>query len=103
MLQGDPEKHIDFLERTRPEKPKPYKVLLENDPGTNGHLVNDILQDVFRLPGARAWDVLMSAHRSGVGLVGVYAKEVAETLASQANGKLTEEGYPGLFSIEEDE
>lgn len=85
------------------DTPKMYKVLLHNDNFTPFDLVVDILRECFKHDNARAQRIMLAAHQSGIGLCGVYAREVAETKAEKAMAIAKKEGFPLQFTWEEDE
>jgi len=65
------------------KKPRNYKVLLHNDDYTTMEFVVSILMSVFHRDQQASFEVMMHVHRSGVGIAGVYTKEVAETKISK--------------------
>lgn len=107
--------HIDVLDRDpvlgketklKPTEPKQYRVLLLNDPYTDGYLVIKIIKSVFKKSDQEAIDIVMTAHRQGLALCGVYPLDVAETKVDQAKEMaakapaLTDKGNPIQFEIE---
>ena len=90
--------------RTKPqvktERPRLYKVMLINDDYTPREVVVVILKAVFRMPEAHALQVMITAHKRGVCVVGVFAKDLAETRATQATEAGRSQGYPLLFTTE---
>ena len=85
----------------RLEPPKPCRVLLHDNDGIDGFYVMDLLEGQFRLSRSRAVDVVMATHRTGVGLVGVWPCQVAETLVDRAQRKAVQDGWPVLLTTEE--
>ena len=69
--------------RTQTKRPPLYKVLLLNDDYTPMEFVIHVLERFFGLSHAQAFDLMMTVHRKGVAVVGVFAFEVAETKVSQ--------------------
>ncbi|HET19125.1 MAG TPA: ATP-dependent Clp protease adapter ClpS, partial [Chromatiales bacterium] len=59
-----------------------YQVVLLNDDFTPMEFVVAVLERVFRMPHARAMQVMLDVHQKGRGLCGVYSREVAETKVS---------------------
>lgn len=70
----------DVIEAVRP--PPMYQVVLLNDDFTPMEFVVAVLERVFRMPYARAMQVMLDVHQKGRGLCGVYSREVAETKVS---------------------
>lgn len=61
-------------------KPPPlYKVVLLNDDYTPMDFVVLILQKFFHMDRERATQVMLKVHRDGVGICGVFPKDVAAT------------------------
>ncbi len=86
--------------KERVEKPKMWRVLVHNDDYTTMEFVVEVLIEVFRKTAAEATRVMLTIHRSGKGVAGVYTKEVAETKASQATDRARAAGYPLLVTTE---
>jgi ATP-dependent Clp protease adaptor protein ClpS len=84
------------------EKPKMYVVLVHNDPFTPRGFVVEVLQRYFQKNGDEAAKIMMRAHTQGMGAVGVYTFEIAETKTEVANSYSREQGYPLFFSVEEE-
>lgn len=61
------------------KEPKLYKVLLHNDDYTTMDFVIMVLQTVFYKNITTATEIMISVHKGGIGLAGLYTREVAET------------------------
>ncbi len=94
--QGDPGTAL----KDRVEKPRQFKVVLHNDDYTTMEFVTWILMEVFRKTQVEATRIMLTVHRNGKGVAGIYSKEIAETKASQAVGHATAAGYPLLADTE---
>jgi ATP-dependent Clp protease adaptor protein ClpS len=99
---ADPKQGGDaqLLEATKTEKPKRYKVLVFNDDYTTMECVVHILTAVFRHSPASAHRLMIAIHRSGVGVAGVYAREIAEAKLEQATEIARGQGYPLQLDLE---
>lgn len=75
--------NIEVETRPTTQKPPMYKVLLLNDDYTPMEFVVQILQSIFNKSIQEATEVMMHVHKKGVGLCGVYTREVAETKVAQ--------------------
>jgi ATP-dependent Clp protease adaptor protein ClpS len=88
----------------RPKKklarPRPYKVLLHNDDYTTMEFVVWILETVFRHDLATATRIMMHVHKNGVGIAGIYPREVAETRVNQVEKLAREHEFPLRCSTE---
>lgn len=85
------------------EQPRLHKVILLNDDYTPREFVVKVLQAVFKMNEATAHRVMYTAHSRGVCVVAVYARDIAETKATEANDYGKEAGYPLMFTTEPEE
>ena len=77
-----------------------YKVLIHNDDITPFGFVIGVLVQIFKLSTIRAFQVTLEAHRGGVALVVVEAREHAEFHIEQAHSLARGRNYPLNFSME---
>ena len=89
--------------RTKVARPPLHKVILVNDDYTPREFVVTVLKAELRMNEARAHAVMMTAHRRGVCVVAVYARDIAETKATRATDAGRAKGYPLLFTTEPEE
>ena len=89
--------------RTKPERPKLYKVILLNDDFTPREFVVTVLKSIFRMSESEAMGVMLTAHQKGACVVAVYTREVAEEKARTATDFGAEQGYPLTFTTEREE
>ncbi len=87
----------------KPERPKLHKVMLVNDDYTPREFVVRVLRAEFRLGEEQARRVMITAHKRGVCVVGVFTKDVAESKATNATDIARKEGYPLMFTTEPEE
>ena len=90
----------DTITRERVEKPPRYKVVLLNDDYTSMEFVVYVLMQVFRHSQASATRVMLHIHNSGVGIAGVYSREVAETRVAQVDALARDAGHPLQCTLE---
>ncbi len=86
--------------KDRVEKPRMFKVLLHNDDYTTMEFVISILKQIFQHSEGSAVRVMLHVHRKGVGVAGVYTREVAETRVDQALQVSRESGHPLQCTME---
>jgi ATP-dependent Clp protease adaptor protein ClpS len=86
--------------RPKTERPRLYKVILINDDYTPREFVVTVLKAVFRMNEDQAYRVMVTAHRRGTCVVAVFAKDVAESKATEATDLGKSAGYPLLFTTE---
>ena len=89
--------------RLKTERPRLHKVILVNDDFTPREFVVAVLKAEFRMNEGQAQRVMLTAHRRGVCVVAVYARDVAETKATRATDAGRSKGYPLLFTTEPEE
>jgi ATP-dependent Clp protease adapter protein ClpS len=65
--------------RTKTQRPPLYKVLLLNDDYTPMEFVVHVLERFFGMNHAQAFELMLTVHKKGVAVVGVFSFEVAET------------------------
>jgi ATP-dependent Clp protease adaptor protein ClpS len=91
--------------KTKPktERPRLHKVILINDDYTPREFVVTVLKGEFRMSEDQAYKVMITAHRLGACVVGVFTKDVAETKATRATDAGRAKGYPLMFTTEPEE
>ena len=89
--------------KTLTERPRLHKVILFNDDYTPRDFVVQVLKAVFRLNETQALNVMMTAHRKGVCVVAVFARDIAETKAARGTEAGAAKGYPLRFGTEPEE
>lgn len=82
------------------ERPRMWRVLLHNDDYTTQEFVVWVLETVFYKPRGEAFAIMMSVHRSGLGVAGVYTHDVAETKLKSARQLAEEHEFPLLVTME---
>lgn len=88
--------------RTVPKtkRPKLYKVLMHNDDYTTRDFVVWVLQVIFHKSENDAVRIMMHVHTTGVGVAGVYTREVAETKVQKTERLAREQEYPLRMTME---
>ena len=82
------------------KRPPLYKVILLNDDYTPREFVVMVLQAVVRMSEDQAHRVMITAHQRGVCVVAVFAREIAESKATEATDLGKEAGFPLMFTTE---
>ena len=85
---------------TEAERDPPYRVLLHNDEVTPWGFVVVVLRLVFDFGQARAEQITMEAHQTGVAQVATLPKEQAKYCVGKAHSLAREAGHPLTFSLE---
>ncbi|MFP4130576.1 MAG: ATP-dependent Clp protease adapter ClpS [Thiohalospira sp.] len=82
------------------KRPPMYKVLIHNDDYTPMDFVVHILEKFFGMGREKATQVMLQVHTRGVGVAGVYTREVAETKVAQVNDYAREHDHPLKCTME---
>ena len=82
------------------ERPRLWRVLLHNDDYTTQEFVVFVLETIFHKPRGEAFAIMMSVHRSGLGVAGVYTHDVAETKLKATRQLAEEHEFPLLVTME---
>ena len=90
-----------FKRVKEPQKPGKFAVVLHNDNFTPMEFVVYVLQEVFHHPSARAEQIMLSVHKEGMGVAGIYRLEIAEQKAYDTAEEAKEYQYPLKITVEE--
>lgn len=82
------------------KRPPLYKVVLLNDDFTPMDFVIEILTEFFYMNEDKATQVMLQVHTQGVGVCGVFTKDVAETKVQIVNDYSRENHHPLMCSME---
>jgi ATP-dependent Clp protease adaptor protein ClpS len=89
--------------RPKTERPRLHKVILLNDDYTPRQFVVTVLKGVFRISEAQAFRIMITAHKRGACVVAVFARDIAETKATEGTEKGRSAGFPLSFTTEPEE
>lgn len=92
---------LEPRKRQQLRRPKLYKVLLHNDDYTTMEFVVKVLMFVFHRSYDEAVRIMLHVHHQGVGVAGIYPREVAETRVSIVEELARQNEFPLRCSIEE--
>ena len=76
------------------ERPRIYKVLLHNDDYTSMEFVVAVLRHVFNRNEVDATSIMLHIHRNGMGVAGIYTREIAETKVAKTLAVAKEAQFP---------
>jgi ATP-dependent Clp protease adaptor protein ClpS len=90
------------VETAKPKLKQPpmYKVVLLNDDYTPMEFVVLVLESFFKMDREKATQIMLNVHTRGVGVCGVYTRDVAETKVAQVNDYSRTNQHPLLCSFE---
>lgn len=86
--------------RQTTDTPRMYKVLLHNDNYTTMEFVVTVLMTVFHKSDGDAVRVMWDVHRKGMGLAGVYQREIAETKVQRVRQMARQAQFPFMCTME---
>ncbi|NEV61303.1 ATP-dependent Clp protease adapter ClpS [Thiorhodococcus minor] len=91
------------VQEARPKLKRPplYKVLLLNDDYTPMEFVVLVLEVFFGMNREKATQVMLHVHTRGVGVCGVFTKDIAETKVAQVNDYARSNQHPLMCTMEE--
>ena len=87
-------------EKIEVREPPLYKVLLHNDDYTSMEFVVLLLEKVFNKSTSEAARIMLNVHQQGIGVAGVYHKEIAETKVAIVHDLAQKNEYPLRCSLE---
>jgi len=88
--------------RTRTQRPPMYKVLLLNDDYTPMEFVVHVLERFFGMNHAQAFELMLTVHKKGLAVVGVFSYEVAETKVAQVMDLARRHQHPLQCTMEKE-
>jgi ATP-dependent Clp protease adaptor protein ClpS len=97
------EDDLALEERRKAKRPRRWKVLLHNDDYTTMEFVVEVLMEHFHKSAAEATHIMLQVHQKGVGVAGVYPKDVAETKVAEVTAEARDQGMPLLLTLEPEE
>jgi ATP-dependent Clp protease adaptor protein ClpS len=80
--------------------PRRYKVIFHNDDYTTMEFVVEVLKRFFHKTDTEAMHIMLTVHKSGAAVAGVYTRDVAETKSTQVMDYARENGMPLLLTTE---
>ena len=88
--------------KMRTKRPPLYKVLLLNDDYTPMEFVVIVLERFFGLNHAQAFEIMLTVHKKGVAVVGVFSHEIAETKVAQVMDYARRHQHPLQCTMEKE-
>lgn len=97
MSQTDAE----IISEEQLDEPHLYKVLMHNDDYTTMEFVVNVLCEIFHKTPQEAYEIMMRIHTTGLGLCGIYSREIAETRVNKVRQEANRAGFPLKCTMEE--
>jgi len=88
-------------QRSKLKPPPMFKVMLLNDDYTPMEFVVLVLQKFFSMTRERATQVMLKVHREGIGVCGVYPRDIATTKVQQVAAYARRHQHPLQCVMEE--
>ncbi|WP_424942448.1 ATP-dependent Clp protease adapter ClpS [Aliiroseovarius crassostreae] len=96
----DGEAGVALATKPKTRKPPMYKVMILNDDFTPMEFVVMILERFFGMNHAQAFELMLTVHKKGLAVVGVFSFEVAETKVTQVMQMAREHQHPLQCTME---
>jgi ATP-dependent Clp protease adaptor protein ClpS len=89
------------VKKAKVKPPPMFKVLLLNDDYTPMEFVVVVLQTFFSMSREKATQVMLKVHREGMGVCGVYPRDIANTKVEQVRNYAQKHQHPLQCVMEE--
>lgn len=89
-----PDESVDVRTDVETGTPSLYRVLLLNDDYTTMDFVVHILEKVFHKTSAEATRIMLHVHKRGMGVCGVFPRDIAETKVETVHNLARRHRYP---------
>jgi ATP-dependent Clp protease adaptor protein ClpS len=99
--QNDTEDGVATKDRAQVKRPPMFKVLLHNDDYTTMEFVILVLETVFNKTTTVASQIMMDVHKKGIGVAGVYTRDIAETKVALVHDLARTSQHPLKCSMEQ--
>ncbi len=97
---GDQEQDVDVEERQKTAIPRRYSVVFHNDDYTTMEYVVEVLRRFFHKSETEALHIMLTVHKRGKAVAGVYPRDVAETKVAEVMRDARDHGHPLLVTAE---
>ncbi len=94
------EEDVEVEERQKTAVPRRYKVIFHNDDYTTMEYVVEVLRRFFHKTETEALHIMLTVHKKGSAVAGVYPRDVAETKVVEVIRDAREHGHPLLVTAE---
>jgi ATP-dependent Clp protease adaptor protein ClpS len=97
---GGVSEETDVKVRPKQATPRRYKVIFHNDDYTTMEFVVMALMQFFHKSETESTYIMLTVHKKGSGVAGVYTKDVAETKCQKVTELARDHGMPLLVTAE---
>ena len=99
---GDNDQDVLVDTRAKTERPPLYKVMLLNDDYTPMEFVVIVLERFFGMNQTQAFEIMLTVHKKGLAVVGVFSHEVAENKVAQVMDFARQHQHPLQCTMEKE-
>jgi ATP-dependent Clp protease adaptor protein ClpS len=96
------DENVAEKERQETKEPSLYKVIILNDDYTTMEFVIYVLETVFHKSPPEATRIMLSVHKQGAGICGVFTREIAETKIVTVHEMAAENKFPLKCTMEKE-
>lgn len=96
------QENTSTINRESLEEPPLFKVLLHNDDYTTMDFVIMVLQTIFDKNSGEATRIMLNVHHQGIGIAGVYTREIGETKVAVVHRLARRFQFPLKCTLEKD-
>ena len=96
------DENVAEKERQETKEPSLYRVVLLNDDYTTMEFVIHVLETLFHKPPVEATQIMLSVHKKGAGICGVFTSEVAETKVAAVHEMAAENQFALRCTMEKE-
>ncbi|MDA3835601.1 MAG: ATP-dependent Clp protease adapter ClpS [Spirochaetales bacterium] len=101
LYENDTEGGVSTKDRIQVKRPPMFKVLLHNDDYTTMEFVIMVLETVFNKNVTTASQIMMDVHKDGIGVAGIYTRDIAETKVALVHDLARTNQHPLKCSMEQ--
>ncbi len=100
--KGDLQGSVITEEVIETREPPLFKVLLHNDDYTTMEFVVSILVNIFQKSRHEATAIMLNVHNEGIGIAGIFTREVCETKIAIVHELAKKNGFPLRCTMEKE-
>ena len=104
MSQRKTKRSGELLEKKKlkVKRPPRYQVIFHNDDYTPQHFVVEVLENYFHKNHSEAVHLMLTIHKTGSGVAGIYPRDIAETKRAQVEQLAASCSVPLRLSLKEE-
>jgi len=99
---GDSDVGVVLETKPKTKRPPLYKVMILNDDFTPMEFVVMVLERFFGMTHAQSFELMLTVHKKGLAVAGVYSHEIAETKVSQVMDYAQRHQHPLQCTMEKE-